>query len=166
MLEVLKYPNPKLALRAQPVTQFDTDLRKTVEQMFATMYAEDGCGLAAIQVGIQQKIIVIDISNDGNEPLILINPEITSTSGSQTSDEGCLSFPGLRINVTRPLNLTVKAQDLDGKEFTLNATEFLAKCIDHECEHLDGQVFIKNLSRLKLHLALKKLERYKKNYVE
>jgi peptide deformylase len=102
MLEVLKYPNPKLALRAQPVTQFDTDLRKTVEQMFATMYAEDGCGLAAIQVGIQQKIIVIDISNDGNEPLILINPEITSTSGSQTSDEGCLSFPGLRINVTTP----------------------------------------------------------------
>ncbi len=161
MLEVLKYPDPRLNLKAVPVTQFDSELKKQVDQMLATMYKEEGCGLASIQVNIQKSIVVLDVTNDYSNTQILINPQIVSESGSQTGEEGCLSFPGLRIKVTRPLELVVKAQDLRGEEFTIHAKDFLAKCIHHECEHLSGEVFIKNLSRLKLHLALKRLEKYK-----
>lgn len=166
MLEVLKYPDPRLLIKAQKVTKFDADLKKKVDQMLVTMYKEEGCGLASIQVNIQQSIVVLDVSQDYSDTKILINPEIIYQSGSQTGEEGCLSFPGLRIKVTRPLELTVKAQDLNGDEFTIDAKDFLAKCIHHECEHLNGEVFIKDLSRLKLHMALKRLEKYQKTHVE
>lgn len=162
MLEILTYPDPRLNLKAQQVTKFDQDLKKTVDAMLATMYAAEGCGLASIQVNIQKSITVIDVSEDGSAPLILINPEIIATEGFQTSEEGCLSFPEIRIKVTRPQSLTVRAQDLHGETFTLDAHNFLAKCIDHECEHLSGQVFIKDLSRLKQNLILKKLAKYQK----
>lgn len=166
MLEILKFPDPRLNLKADPVVNFDNELKLTTEKMLATMYHYEGVGLAAIQVDIQQSITVIDVSEQGNEPLILINPQIIETSGSQTSDEGCLSFPSIRITVTRPEYLTVKAQDLNGNEFTLHAKEFLAKCIHHECEHLVGQVFIKDLSRLRQHLILKKLKKHQQQYAE
>lgn len=162
MLEILTYPDPRLLLKAQAVTTFDQELADIVEQMAMTMYEANGCGLASIQVNIQKSITVIDVSTTGNELLVLINPVIISHSGTQTSMEGCLSFPELNIKVTRPLNLVVKAQDLNGKELQINACDFLAKCIHHELEHLDGQVFIKDLSRLKLNLALKKLEKTKR----
>lgn len=162
MLEILTYPDPRLLLKAQTVNTFDQELADTVEQMATTMYAANGCGLASIQVNIQKSITVIDVSPTGNDLLVLINPVIISHSGKQTGMEGCLSFPELSIKVTRPLNLVVKAQDLNGKEIEINASDFLAKCIHHELEHLDGQVFIKDLSRLKLNLALKKLEKTKR----
>lgn len=132
--------------------------------MLATMYAAEGVGLASIQVNIQKSITVIDISPEGNQPQIFINPKIISTQGSQTSDEGCLSFPEIKIKVTRPQTLVVKAQDLTGKEFTLEAQDFLAKAIHHECEHLDGEVFIKDLSRLRQNLITKKLQKQKRLY--
>ena len=160
MLEVLKYPDPRLTIKAVPVTNFDFDLKKNVDQMLATMYKEEGCGLASVQVNIRQSIVVLDLPDITNIQ-ILINPQIVSESGSQTGEEGCLSFPGLRIKVTRPLELIVKAQDLNGEEFTIHAKDFLARCIHHECEHLNGEVFIKDLSRIKLHLALKRLEKHK-----
>ncbi len=166
MLEILKYPDSRLNLIAQPVTKFYSDLKNLADQMLTTMYQSEGCGLAAIQLNIQQSIIVLDISHDCSVPQIFINPKITSETGTQTGDEGCLSFPGIRIKVTRPKELVVEYQDLSGDKHTLNADDFLAKCIHHECEHLSGQVFIKDLSRLKLHMALRKLEKHKKNYVE
>lgn len=161
MLEILKYPDPRLNLKANPVTKFDNELKEIVDKMFETMYAAEGCGLASIQVNIQQSITVIDISEEANEPLVLINPVITEEHGTQTSEEGCLSFPEIRIKVSRPEQIKVKAQDINGEEFTIEADGFLAKCIHHECEHLAGEVFIKDLSRLKQNLILKKLQ---KNY--
>lgn len=166
MLEILTYPDPRLNLKATPVTKFDSELKKIVEQMLETMYDANGVGLASIQVNIQKSITVLDISPEANEPLILINPEIVSTHGTQTSDEGCLSFPDIRIKVTRPQSLVVKAQDVNGKEFSIEAQDFLAKAIHHECEHLNGDVFIKDLSRLKQNLILKKLNKYKRLYQE
>lgn len=162
MLEILTYPDPRLNLKAEPVTKFDVDLKKLVDNMFATMYDADGAGLASIQVNIQKSITVIDVSEHRDEPLVLINPEITEIFGSQTSDEGCLSFPDVRIKVSRPQKLIVKAQDINGKEFTMEAEDFLAKCIHHECEHLDGQVFIKDLTRLRQNLILRRLQKLKK----
>lgn len=165
MLEILTYPDPRLNLKAKPVTKFDKDLKLIVDNMLATMYDAQGCGLASIQVNIQQSITVLDISEDGTNPIVLINPEITKINGTQTSDEGCLSFPDIRIKVTRPQSLIVKAQDINGKEFELEAEDFFAKAIHHECEHLDGQVFIKDLSRLKQSMILKKLKKYQNQYI-
>jgi peptide deformylase len=164
MLEILTYPDPRLNLKAVPVTKFDAELKLLVDQMLETMYAAEGCGLASIQVNIQKSITVLDVSEDASNPVILINPEIIQTEGSQTSEEGCLSFPEIRIQVTRPQKLIVKAQDLTGKEFTLTATDFFAKAIHHECEHLAGEVFIKDQSRLKQNMILKKLEKIKKQH--
>lgn len=164
MLEILTYPDPRLNHKAIPVTKFDSHVKKIVDKMLATMYEAEGVGLASIQVNIQERITVIDISPEGNQPQILINPEIIFTNGFQTSDEGCLSFPEIRIKVTRPQSLIVKAQDLTGKEFTIEAQDFLAKAIHHECEHLDGEVFIKDLSRLKQNLIVKKLLKQKRIY--
>lgn len=164
MLEILTYPDPRLNLKAVPVTKFDAELKTIVDQMLATMYEAEGCGLASIQVNIQKSITVLDVSEDGTQPVILINPEIIHTQGSQTSDEGCLSFPDIRIQVTRPQTLTVKAQDVTGKEFTLTASDFFAKAIHHECEHLSGEVFIKDQSRLKQNMILKKLQKLKNQH--
>ncbi len=166
MLEILTYPDPRLNLIAKPVTEFNSKLKHIVDQMFAIMHQKEGCGLASIQVNIQKSIIVLDISRDYTDPKVLINTKILSASGSQNSEEGCLSFPGIRINVKRPKELVVQAQDIHGNTFTLEASDFLARCIHHECEHLAGEVFIKDLSRLKLHMALKKLEKHKKYHAE
>lgn len=166
MLEILQYPDPRLNLKAEPVTVFDKELKSTVDKMFATMYHAEGVGLAAIQVNIQQSITVIDISENRDEPIVLINPEIFKTEGVQTSEEGCLSFPEIRIKVTRPQKLSVKAQDIHGKEFIIDAQDFFAKCIHHECEHLAGEVFIKDLSRLKQNLIIKKLQKQQRLYAE
>lgn len=164
MLEILTYPDPRLNLKAVPVSKFDSALKSIVDQMLETMYAAEGCGLASIQVNIPQSITVLDVSEDGSNPVILINPEIIQTEGLQTSEEGCLSFPDIRIQVSRPQTLMVKAQDLTGKEFTLTASDFFAKAIHHEYEHLLGQVFIKDQSRLKQNLILKKLQKLKNSH--
>lgn len=165
MLEILTYPDPRLNLKAEPVSKFDADLKAIVESMFETMYDSDGCGLASIQVNIQKSITVIDISEEKDSPLVLINPIITHSEGRQTSNEGCLSFPDIRIKVTRPEKLSIKYQDINGKDLSLDADDFLAKCIHHELEHLDGNVFIKDLSRLRQNLILKKLAKLKKQSV-
>jgi len=160
-LEILKYPDQRLKLEAKQVTEFDADLEKTANDMLKTMYFRSGCGLAAIQVNIQKQIFTMDISVDGNEPYVIINPKIINQEGEQTCKEGCLSFPNLVIEVTRPKKLTIEYNNTKGELLTLKAEDFMAQCIHHEMEHLAGHVFIENLSNLRLQLALRKYNKVK-----
>lgn len=162
-LEILKYPDPRLKLEAKQVTEFDTNLEQTANDMLETMYFKNGCGLAAIQVNIQKQMFTMDISYEANEPYVIINPKIISQEGEQTCKEGCLSFPNLVIEVTRPKKLTIEYNNLKGELLTLEAEDFMAQCIHHEMEHLQGHVFIENLSKLRLQLALRKYNKVKNN---
>lgn len=146
--KILKYPDPLLAQKSSPVTQFDQHLKKLVEDMFETMYDAEGIGLAAPQIGILQRIVTIDLEEE-SEPLVLINPEIKSGSGRIDSEEGCLSIPGFRESIKRQAEVEVCAQNLKGETFSFSADQLLARCVQHEIDHLDGILFINHLSRIK-----------------
>lgn len=158
-LPILEYPDPRLRIRAEPVTKVDADIRRFVEDLLETMYAAPGIGLAATQVNVHKRILVCDVSADRTEPHCLINPEILSSEGTTNSEEGCLSVPEFYENVERPLRVKIKALDRDGKPFELIAEGLLAVCIQHECDHLNGKLFVDYLSTLKRDRIKKKLEK-------
>jgi peptide deformylase len=162
VLSILEFPDPRLRICAEPVHTFDANLKQFVADMFETMYAANGVGLAAIQVNVHQRVLVADMSDDRKQPLALINPHILEKDGSQVYQEGCLSFPGLYADVTRALKVRVKAQDPDGNEIVVVADGPLAVCIQHELDHLDGKVFVDYLSSLKRTLLLKRLDKQRK----
>lgn len=162
LLHVLQFPDPLLRNKAQPVSVVDDSIRKMVDDMFETMYEQSGVGLAAIQVNIAKRIIVIDVSENRTQPLCVINPEIIKREGTQYESEGCLSFSGVFDKVERSAKIRFKALDRDGKSYELDAEDILSICIQHEMDHLDGVLFIDHLSRLKQERARKKLEKMRK----
>lgn len=159
---ILEFPDPRLRTRAQPVTRFDADLDRIVDDMLETMYAAPGIGLAATQIDVHQRLLVIDVSAESNDPLILINPEILSREGEIATEEGCLSVPGYFEEVKRASRVRVRAQDRDGNFFERDCEEILAVCIQHEMDHLDGKLFVDYLSSLKRERVRKKLEKDRK----
>ena len=161
-LSILKYPDPRLHSKASPVLSVDDSIRQLVTDMADTMYAAPGIGLAATQVDVHKRVIVIDVSEDRNRLLTLINPEIIGREGTQICEEGCLSVPGIYEDVERSERVMVRALDRNGQSFELEAEELLAVCIQHEMDHLEGILFIDHLSRLKRSMALKKLEKLRK----
>ena len=161
-LTVLKYPDDRLRLVAKPVTTFDDDLRSLVKDMFSLMYNDHGVGLAASQINIQQRIFVMDCSRSLDNPVCIINPQITEKEGDVTSEEGCLSFPGVYAKLKRAKTIKVSYTDENGVPHERFAQGIESICIQHETEHLDGVLFIDHLSRLKRHRLLKKLEKYQR----
>ncbi|MBL4908860.1 MAG: peptide deformylase [Alteromonadaceae bacterium] len=160
ILTVLRFPDERLRTKANDVAEVNNDIRTIVDNMLATMYLEKGVGLAATQVDIHQRIVVIDVSEDGDDPIVLINPEITKKGDNIViNEEGCLSVPGCYAKVDRHSTVTVKALDRNGNEFTLDAEELLAICIQHELDHLIGILFVDYLSPLKRQRIKKKLEK-------
>lgn len=171
ILELLYYPDEKLHQASSPVTEFNDELKKLVTDMFETMYADEGIGLAAPQINVFKRIVVIDVVNERKpeDQLVLINPEFISKEGTTSIDEGCLSVPGLRGKVERAEKVTVKAQNLNGEFFEINADGLLAICLQHEIDHLNGKLFIdylsplkRNMYRSKAKLLAKERERQKK----
>jgi peptide deformylase len=163
--EVVKWPDPVLAKRGEAVTVFDAKLKKLTEEMFDSMYAAQGIGLAAPQIAISQRITVIDVSFKKNpkDRIVLINPEIVESKGKQIEEEGCLSLPEIREKVSRAEWVKVKAQDVNGDWFELEGEELLARAMQHEIDHLDGVLFIDRLSRLKRDLVIRKIKKLIKN---
>ncbi len=162
-LNILEYPDPRLRTKAKPINHFGPEIQQHIDDMFETMYAAPGIGLAATQVDIHQQLIVMDVSEDNNSPLVLINPEVISKSGVEVMEEGCLSFPGVYAKVERAQQITIEALDREGKKFTLEADELLAVCIQHEMDHLAGKLFVDYLSSLKKNRIRKKLQKLKKS---
>lgn len=162
ILNILRYPDERLHKVAAPVAEVGDGIRKLVEDMAETMYAAPGIGLAATQVNVYKQVIVIDVSEMRNELLVLINPRLIASSGTEEREEGCLSVPGIYETVRRAEKVTVQALDREGNGFTLDADGLLAVCIQHEMDHLKGKVFVEYLSRLKqarIRHKLKKLMR-------
>ena len=159
ILDVLRFPDERLRTVAAPVETITPELQQIVDDMFETMYAEEGLGLAATQVDIHQRIIVIDVSEDREDQLVLINPGILEQSGSTGIEEGCLSVPGSRALVPRAEWVKVRALDRHGKPFELEADDLLAICIQHEMDHLVGKLFVDYLSPLKRQRIRQKLEK-------
>jgi peptide deformylase len=149
VLNILRYPDPRLYKKAVPVREVDAPVRSLVRDLAETMYAAPGMGLAATQVDVHQRVIVIDASETRDQLLVLINPEIIAQEGVQYCEEGCLSVPGVFEPVERAERVTVRALGTDGNAFTLEADKLLAVCIQHEIDHLEGKVFVDYLSRLK-----------------
>ena len=158
-LTILEFPDPRLRKKAVPVDVVDDELRALVDDMFETMYAAPGIGLAAIQVNVAKRIIVIDVSENHDQPLCLINPEIIERDGAESCEEGCLSVPGVFETVTRADKIRVRALDRDGADIEFEADGLLAVCIQHEIDHLDGKLFVDYLSNLKRQRIRKKLEK-------
>jgi peptide deformylase len=159
---ILEYPDPRLRTRAQAVTQFDAELQQLVDDMFETMYAAPGIGLAATQVDVHKRVIVIDVSKDHDQPLVFINPEILSRSGEEVTEEGCLSVPDNFAEVKRSSNVRIRARDRNGEVFERDYDDVLAVCIQHEMDHLEGKLFVDYLSDLKRERIRKKLEKERK----
>ncbi len=157
--EILQFPDPRLRLRAAPVAAVDDSIRALVDDMFETMYAAPGIGLAATQVNVQRRVLVADVSDDQSAPYCLINPEILAREGEEEMDEGCLSVPGFYETVRRADWIRVRALDRDGQAFELAIDGLLAVCIQHEIDHLDGKLFVDYLSNLKRSRIRKKLEK-------
>jgi peptide deformylase len=149
LLPILRFPDPRLKKVAAPVTRFDDDLRRLAADMAETMYEAPGIGLAATQVDVHKRLVVIDVSEDKSELRAFVNPRLVACTGSQTGEEGCLSVPGIFDKVERAERVTVNYQDLFGAEQVLEADGLLAVCIQHEIDHLDGKVFVDHLSQLK-----------------
>jgi len=150
VLDILRYPDPRLHTVAEPVAVVDDRIRQLASDMAETMYEAPGIGLAATQVDVHLRVIVIDVSEARDDLKVFVNPEILATSGeSKVYEEGCLSVPGIYDEVERPDQVTVRALDLQGKSFTLEADGVLAVCLQHEIDHLNGKVFVQYLSRLK-----------------
>lgn len=160
--DIVKYGHPVLETPAEKITEFGTrELEKLIADMFESMYAAKGVGLAAPQIGISKRIAVIDTSagQDDQARLVLINPEIIRTEGSQRDEEGCLSLPGFREPVTRPKRVTVRAQDATGKIFELTGEDLLARALMHETDHLNGKLYISHISALKRDLIRRKVRK-------
>jgi peptide deformylase len=164
ILEIRKYGDPVLTSGTEKVTTFDDDLRRLVDDMFETMYAAPGVGLAAPQVGVAKRLLVMDCAGRDEPPakVVLINPEILVTEGKQLGDEGCLSFPGVYFQVERPKRVVARAQNLEGEWFEIDAMDLTARCILHENDHLNGIVFINYLSPLKRDLLKRKIRKRQK----
>ncbi|HSH27695.1 MAG TPA: peptide deformylase [Wenzhouxiangella sp.] len=158
-LKILEYPDPRLRRVARPVDTVGERERKLAEDMLETMYDARGIGLAATQVAEDIRLIVMDLSEERNEPRVFINPEIIERSGSQSCEEGCLSVPGFYAEITRAETIRVRALDTDGNAFELEADGLLAVCIQHEIDHLDGKMFVDYLSPLKRRMIGKKLRK-------
>ena len=158
---IVKFGNPVLEKKAEMVTVFDDELRKLIDDMFESMYAARGVGLAAPQIGISRRIAVVDVTfkEDPKARLVLINPEITHSEGRFKQSEGCLSIPDFRENVTRPRAVTVRAQDEQGKIFELTGEELLARALQHETDHLNGKLYISQISALKRDLIKRKIRK-------
>ncbi|PKO71638.1 MAG: peptide deformylase [Betaproteobacteria bacterium HGW-Betaproteobacteria-14] len=149
LLPILRFPDPRLHRKATPVDLVDDSVRRLIADMAETMYEAPGIGLAATQVDVHKRIIVIDVSEDKSKLLTFINPEILERSGEQVCEEGCLSVPGIYEKVSRSERVRVRALDPQGKSFTLEAEGLLAVCVQHEIDHLEGKVFVEHLSQLK-----------------
>ena len=159
ILDILHFPDARLRNVAKPVAQVDDSVRKLIDDMFETMYEAPGIGLAAIQVNQPRRVIVVDISEERNQPLAMINPEILEKHGEEQMDEGCLSVPGVYETVQRAERVRVRALDRDGNSFEMELDGLLAVCIQHEIDHLDGKLFVDYLSNLKRQRIRKKLEK-------
>ena len=160
LLEILEFPDPRLRTRAKPVEQFDDALCKLVDDMFETMYEAPGIGLAATQINVHQRVVVMDLSDDRSEPLVLINPEYEILDDErEQSQEGCLSVPGYYETVERANHIRLKAFDQHGEPYELEARDLLAVCIQHELDHLEGKLFVDYLTNLKRNRIRKKLEK-------
>ena len=158
-LKILHFPDERLRTVAKPVERVDDRLRKFIDDMFDTMYDAPGIGLAATQVDFHQRLIVIDVSEEKNQPLVFINPEILEREGVEEMDEGCLSVPGIYEKVQRADKVKVRALDRNGESFEITADGLLAVCIQHEIDHLDGKLFVDYLSSLKRQRIKKKLSK-------
>lgn len=158
---IVKFGNMVLETAAEKITAFDDELRKLADDMFESMYAAHGVGLAAPQVGVSKRIAVIDVTfkEDSAQKLVLVNPEILRTEGKQVGTEGCLSIPEFREKVTRPQRVTVRAQDLSGKFFEITGQDLLARAFMHETDHLNGKLFIAHVSALKRDLIRRKVRK-------
>ncbi len=156
-LSILEFPDSRLRKIASPITDVTGKIATLADDMLETMYAAPGIGLAASQVNVHQRLIVVDISNEKNEPVILINPEIIATEGEREAEEGCLSVPGFYEPVTRPARIEVAAINRDGEPYTLVAEGLLAVCIQHEMDHLEGRLFVDYISNTKRQMIRKKL---------
>ncbi len=160
LLDILEFPDPRLRTKAEAVTIFDAQLGRLIDDMLETMYEAPGIGLAATQVNVHQRIVVIDVSEDHNDPRVLVNPEYEVLDDEIAEhDEGCLSVPGFYETVARPLHIRVIALDREGNSFSLEPRGLLAVCVQHECDHLDGKLFVDYLSSLKRTRIRKKLEK-------
>ncbi len=159
---ILEFPDPRLREKALPVTRFDADLGRLVDDMFETMYAAPGIGLAAPQIDVQLRLLVIDVSEERNQPLVLINPEILTREGVEVTEEGCLSVPGIYDQVQRAAKVRVRAQDRNGEAFERDYEGTLAVCVQHEMDHIDGKLFVDYLSDLKRERIRKKLQKERK----
>jgi peptide deformylase len=166
ILDILEFPDPRLRKQAQPVTVFDATLKRLIADMFETMYQAPGIGLAATQVDVHSQLVVMDVSEHKDQPLVLVNPKILSRDGAQVYQEGCLSVPGIYADVERALRIRVAAQDADGKPFELEAEDLLAVCIQHELDHLQGKVFVDYLSPLKREMVRKRLEKQRRERIQ
>ena len=159
LLDILHYPDERLRNKAKPVAAVDDSVRKLVDDMFETMYHAPGIGLAAIQVNVARRVIVVDVSAEKDQPLCFINPEILSKDGVEQHEEGCLSVPGFYEIVERAEHIKVRALNRDGHSFELETGGLLAVCIQHEIDHLDGKLFVDYLSPLKRQRIKKKIEK-------
>ena len=158
ILSILEFPDERLRKKATVVKVVDDKVRKLLDDMLETMYESRGVGLAATQVDVHQRIVVIDVSDEKEDPLFLINPEIIEKDGVKEAEEGCLSVPGFFEKVTRAEHIRVRALDREGQSFEFEATELLAICVQHELDHLDGKLFVDHISPLKRQRIKKKLE--------
>ena len=166
LLPILEFPDPRLRTVAAPVDLSrvaSPEFQSQLDDMFETMYAAPGIGLAASQVDVHQRFMVIDVSEEKDRPLVFINPEITERSGEQVCQEGCLSVPGIFADVTRSDRITVKATGRDGQPFEMQVDDLLAVCVQHEMDHLLGKLFVDYLSPLKREMVRKKLLKAKRN---
>jgi peptide deformylase len=155
-LAILEYPDPRLRIRAEPVTKFDTEVQQLVADMFETMYAAPGIGLAATQVNVHKRILVCDVATEGKQPYCLINPEIIHAEGQTNAEEGCLSVPEFYDYIDRAALIRVRAFDPHGRQFEFQAEGLLAVCVQHEMDHLEGKLFVDYLSELKRERLKKK----------
>lgn len=164
LLKIVNYPKPVLLAVGKPVERFDDKLKQFVADMFETMYEAEGVGLAAPQVDVSSRIFVMDCSGgeDAAQKIAAINPEVIYTEGKQTGDEGCLSFPGIYVPVTRNLRVVLRAQNVDGNWFELDGEELTARCVLHETDHCDGIVFLDRMTVLKREMAKRKIKRLQK----
>ncbi len=162
---IVKFPDPVLARKAEPVTAFDAGLQTLADDMFESMYAAEGIGLAAPQIGVSKRVFIVDTSlgKDPAQKLVLINPEIVDKEGKQLEEEGCLSLPEIRDKVNRAFHVRVRAQDTGGAWFEVEGDDLLARAFQHENDHLDGVMFIDRLSRLKRDLILRRIRKLQKN---
>jgi peptide deformylase len=166
LLSILRYPDPRLHKRASRVEAVSDDIRKLIKDMAQTMYAAPGVGLAATQVNVHVRVIVIDVSESRDQLRVFINPELVTASGNAEIEEGCLSVPGVYEKVSRAERVTVRALDANGEPFVLEAEGVLAVCIQHEMDHLEGKVFVEKLSRLKQSRILARMKKQERRTVE